>query len=77
MTLDLARRLADKAGLLIEKVMGCGVLGPKAQWIIPFERLLDIESRLGATTIARKFGVNQMYFARLRPSLKKGATLWK
>ena len=66
MTLRQARRLADEAGFVIEKVMGCGLLGPKAQWIIPFERLLAIESYLGETTFARHIGVNQMYVARLR-----------
>lgn len=66
MTLEQAKKLADKAGLVIEKVMGCGVLGPKARWIIPYEALLSIEARLGATAFARQFGVNQMYVARLK-----------
>lgn len=66
MTLEQARRLADEAGLVIEKVMGCGILGPKSQWIIPFERLLAIEARFGKTAFASRFGVNQMYVARLK-----------
>ena len=66
MTLAQAQRLVEEAGLVIEKVMGCGVLGPTAQWIIPFERLLAIESSLGTSSLARHFGVNQMYVARLQ-----------
>jgi len=65
MTLKQARRLADKSGLVIENVMGSGVLSSKSEWLIPFDMLLRIESRLSKTSFARCFGVNQMFVARL------------
>lgn len=65
MTLKQARRLAGESGLIIENVMGCGVLSSKSEWLIPFDILLGIESRLSATAFARCFGVNQMFVARL------------
>ena len=66
MTLRQAERLAAESGLVIEKVMGCGVLGPKSRWLIPFDMLLRIESYLSETAFAARFGVNQMFVARLQ-----------
>ena len=66
MRLSEAMVLAENAGLLIDKVIGCGLLTPKARWILPFDILLSIERRLAETTLTRYFGVNQIYIARLR-----------
>lgn len=66
MTLRQGKRLAEEAGLVIEKVMGCGLLSTKARWMLSFDLLLDIESRLAKTAFFRYFGVNQMYVARLK-----------
>lgn len=68
MTLHDAKRLAREAGLVIDSVMGCGVLGPKAQWLIPFDPLSRLESSVSRTALARYCGVNQMYIARIRRS---------
>lgn len=69
MSLSQAKVLAENAGLVIDKVMGCGLLSPKARWILPFNILLNIESRLAKSTFARYFGVNQTYIARKKGTL--------
>jgi len=65
MTLKQARQLAKESGLVIENVIGSGVLSSKSEVLIPFNMLLSIESRLSETVFARRFGVNQIYVARL------------
>ena len=66
MSLSEAMKLAGNAGLVIDRVIGYGLLSQKARWIIPFDILLRIEARLATTTFARHFGVNQIYVARLK-----------
>lgn len=73
MTLGQAKRLADSAGLVIERVMGCGVLGQKAEWLIPSPWLSSLEFRLGRSSLGRRFGVNQTYVARPRRVIRAQA----
>ena len=59
------RRLADEAGLTIERVLGCGLLSAKSLRLWSYERVLRWEHRL-ARGLAARLGVNQIYVARLK-----------
>jgi hypothetical protein len=59
------RRLADAAGLRIERVMGCGLLSARGAGLVGFDRAVRWERALARTSLAR-FGGLQMYVARLK-----------
>jgi len=60
------RDLADRAGLKVERVMGCGLLGGRGASILGFERAVRWERALAARWPSA-FGGNQMYITRLKP----------
>jgi len=57
--------LAHAAGLRIERVLGCGLIGGRLARLMDFERVVEREARLAASLVSR-FGANQMYVARRR-----------
>ncbi len=59
-------RLMDAAGLHIERVVGCGFLSAKSMRVFSRDRLVNIERRLARAGALQRFGVNQMYVARLK-----------
>ncbi len=60
-----ARRLADEAGLTIERVLGCGLLSAKSLRLWSYDRVLRWEHRL-ARGLPARWGVNQIYVACLK-----------
>ena len=60
-----ARKLAEAAGLRIERVEGCGLLSAKSLRVLGFERVLGLERSLARYRLLRPLAVNQMYIARL------------
>ena len=62
------RRLADAAGLTIERVLGCGLLSAKSMRVLPRETVRRLEDRLARSRVLRPLAVNQMYVARLKRS---------
>ncbi len=69
MTLRQAEDLADESGLVIEKVFGCGLLSSKARYFLPFKLLSNIEKCFSRASFLSRFGVNQMYIARLKKEI--------
>jgi SAM-dependent methyltransferase len=59
------QQFADKAGLLVERVAGCGVMGGRALQLSKEARRFQIESQLANCSLQR-IGVNQLYVARSR-----------
>jgi SAM-dependent methyltransferase len=59
-------RLADQAGLRIERVTGCGVFSGKVVGLLPFETALSWESAAADNRFVSRFGADQIYVARLR-----------
>ena len=60
------RRLADRAGLQIERVMGMGVLSGTLCKAIPFNTALRWERKLAQVRMLQSIGCNQLYVARLK-----------
>ena len=54
------------AGLEAERVQGCGVLSAKMLKILPFDRLVQLEQWLAEREELSRWGVNQLYVARMR-----------
>ena len=66
MTNGQAKRLAKQAGLQIDRVVGCGLLGAKAMRLMSFRNAVRLETTLANWPLLPRLGVNQMYVARLR-----------
>jgi len=66
MTDGAVRELADRAGLVIDRVMGCGLLSGRGASMVGFERAVRWERALAGTWLAN-LGGNQMYIARRKP----------
>ena len=56
-------RLVERAGLRVERVVGCGVLGARTSRRLPEARVAEWERRMAATWTARA-AVNRMYVCR-------------
>jgi SAM-dependent methyltransferase len=56
-------RLVEQAGLRVERVLGCGVLGARLARLLPEARVAEWERRLAATRAAGA-AVNRMYVCR-------------
>ncbi|MFH1921976.1 MAG: class I SAM-dependent methyltransferase [Planctomycetota bacterium] len=65
MTHRQAHELCRQAGLKIESAIGSGVLSLKMLKLLPVENALRLEEQLTGSRVLAKFGVNQMYVARL------------
>ncbi len=63
MTDRAVRDLADRAGLKIERVLGCGLLSGRGASLLGFERAVRWERALAKGWLSN-FGGNQMYIAR-------------
>ncbi|MDH3512847.1 MAG: class I SAM-dependent methyltransferase [Gammaproteobacteria bacterium] len=66
MTNRQARKLADQAGLRIERVIGAGVLSAKVAGRMSVDSAVTLESRLARSELLSRLAVNQMYVARLK-----------
>ena len=65
MTNGQVKKLANQAGLQIDRVAGCGLLGAKATRLMSFKNTVRVETKLANWPLLPRFGVNQMYVARL------------
>lgn len=61
-----AHRVADRAGLKIEKTIGCGFLGGTVCRVLPSGLASSLERMFSSWRILRPFCVNQMFVARLK-----------
>ncbi len=66
MTNGSARRLAEAAGLTIDRVLGCGLLSAKSLRVLPRDMVRRLEDRLARWRVLRPLAVNQLYVARLK-----------
>ncbi len=60
------RRLADQAGLQIERVKGMGLLSGTLCKAIPFNTALRWEKKLAQVGMLQSIGCNQLYVAKLK-----------
>jgi hypothetical protein len=58
--------LADKAGLRIDRIVGCGVFSNKVARLLSFDKALRLEKYASRSSVLSRFGVNQIYIARLK-----------
>ncbi len=65
MTNGQARRLAARAGLVIERTLGCAQLSPRIARILPQAVVNGLERRLSGSGLTGRLGAHQMYVARL------------
>jgi SAM-dependent methyltransferase len=66
MTNREAHEIAKSAGLIIERVIGCGILSAKIAGLLPSHHAVAIEHKLARSEMISRIGVNQLYIARLR-----------
>jgi SAM-dependent methyltransferase len=59
-------RLADAAGLRIDRIIGCGLFSGKVTRMLTFGRAVALERMAASNSFLSRFGVNQMYVARLK-----------
>lgn len=58
-------RLVAQAGMHIDRVMGCGVFSGKVASMMPVDKALRLEKFAAQSFPLSRFGVNQIYVARL------------
>jgi SAM-dependent methyltransferase len=61
-----ARKIAEEAGLIIERIIGCGILSAKIAGLLPLRHAVALEYKLARSEMISRIGVNQLYIARLR-----------
>lgn len=60
------KRLAEEAGLRIDRITGCGLFSGKVTRMVSFDRAVRWEESAAQNAVLSRFGMNQIYVARLR-----------